>query len=140
MKTTASDVLIDSIHDWGVDVVFRLPGDGINGIQDALRKEHSEVPNTDFPLRERIRASFDCESPSPVPVMPWFQAARLQRNRACRLACLAPVPRDWACRPACAELRQSDSSPIERRPETTSQIKTDPSRRQSESGNENKVW
>ena len=51
MKTTASDVLIDSIHDWGVDVVFRLPGDGINGIQDALRKEHSEVPNTDFPLR-----------------------------------------------------------------------------------------
>jgi len=44
MKTTASDVLIDSIHDWGVDVVFRLPGDGINGIQDALRKEHSEVP------------------------------------------------------------------------------------------------
>src|SRR5439155_17230431 len=73
MKTTASDVLIDSIHDWGVDVVFRLPGDGINGIQDALRKEHSEVPNTDFPLRERIRASFDCESPSPVPVMPWFE-------------------------------------------------------------------
>ena len=58
MKTTASDVLIDSIHDWGVDVVFRLPGDGINGIQDALRKEHSEVPNTEFPLRERIRASF----------------------------------------------------------------------------------
>src|SRR5207247_3621654 len=56
------------------------------------------------------------------------QAARLQRNRACRLAFLAPVPRDWACRPACAELRQSDSSPIERRPETTSQIKTDPSR------------
>ncbi len=28
MKTTASDILIDSIHDWGVDVVFRLPGDG----------------------------------------------------------------------------------------------------------------
>ena len=48
-------------------------GMGINGIQDALRKEHSEVPSTDFPLRERIRASFDCESPSPVPVMPWFE-------------------------------------------------------------------
>src|SRR5437899_9866356 len=38
MKTTASDVLIDSIHDWGVDVVFGMPGDGINGIMEALRK------------------------------------------------------------------------------------------------------
>ena len=35
MKTTASDVLIDSIHDWGVDVVFGLPRDGINGIMEA---------------------------------------------------------------------------------------------------------
>ena len=38
MKTTASDILIDAIHDWGVDVVFGLPGDGINGVFDALRK------------------------------------------------------------------------------------------------------
>src|ERR1700758_4438344 len=37
MKTTASDVLIDAIHDWGVDVVFGLPGDGINGIMESLR-------------------------------------------------------------------------------------------------------
>jgi pyruvate dehydrogenase (quinone) len=34
---TASDILIDSIHDWGVDVVFGLLGDGINGIMEALR-------------------------------------------------------------------------------------------------------
>src|SRR5438046_1522075 len=43
MKTTASDVLIDAIHDWGVDVVFGLPGDGINGIMEALRKRASKI-------------------------------------------------------------------------------------------------
>src|ERR1043166_6137728 len=43
MKTTASDVLIDAIHDWGVDVVFGLPGDGINGIMEALRKRADRI-------------------------------------------------------------------------------------------------
>src|SRR5881398_4070385 len=43
MKTTASDVLIDSIHDWGVDVVFGLPGDGINGIMEALRVRQEKI-------------------------------------------------------------------------------------------------
>src|SRR5207237_7699179 len=43
MKTTASDVLIDAIHDWGVDVVFGMPGDGINGIMEALRKRADKI-------------------------------------------------------------------------------------------------
>src|SRR5437870_8773743 len=43
MKTTASDVLIDTIHDWGVDVVFGLPGDGINGIMEALRRRQDQI-------------------------------------------------------------------------------------------------
>src|ERR1051326_1726366 len=43
MKTTASDVLIDTIHAWGVDVVFGLPGDGINGIMEALRKKQDSI-------------------------------------------------------------------------------------------------
>src|SRR6266581_7326984 len=43
MKTTASDVLIDAIHDWGVNVVFGLPGDGINGIMEALRKRANKI-------------------------------------------------------------------------------------------------
>ena len=30
-------VLVEGIIDWGVDVVFGLPGDGINGIMEALR-------------------------------------------------------------------------------------------------------
>jgi len=40
---TASDVLIDTIHAWGVDVVFGLPGDGINGIIEALRKRKDSI-------------------------------------------------------------------------------------------------
>src|SRR5918912_854021 len=43
MAKTAADVLIDTIHDWGVDVVFGLPGDGINGIMEALRTRRDRV-------------------------------------------------------------------------------------------------
>jgi len=43
MTRTASDVLIETIHAWGVDVVFGLPGDGINGIMEALRKRQDKV-------------------------------------------------------------------------------------------------
>src|SRR6476620_1903979 len=43
MKVTASDILIDAIHDWGVDVVFGLPGDGINGIMESLRQRREKI-------------------------------------------------------------------------------------------------
>jgi pyruvate dehydrogenase (quinone)/pyruvate oxidase len=43
MAQTAADILIDTIHDWGVDVIFGLPGDGINGIMEALRKRKEEI-------------------------------------------------------------------------------------------------
>src|SRR5687767_9702093 len=43
MAQTAADVLIDTIHDWGVEVVFGLPGDGINGIMEALRKRKDRI-------------------------------------------------------------------------------------------------
>ena len=42
-STTASDVLIDSLHDWGVDTIFGLPGDGINGIMEALRTRKDKI-------------------------------------------------------------------------------------------------
>jgi pyruvate dehydrogenase (quinone) len=38
MTTTAADLLVESLQQWGVDTVFGLPGDGINGIMDALRR------------------------------------------------------------------------------------------------------
>src|SRR4051795_7856803 len=39
----ASDVLIEKLIDWGVDVVFGLPGDGINGIMEALRTHQEQI-------------------------------------------------------------------------------------------------
>jgi pyruvate dehydrogenase (quinone) len=43
MAYTAADVLIDVIADWGVEFVFGLPGDGINGIMEALRKGQNDI-------------------------------------------------------------------------------------------------
>ena len=40
---TASDVLVESLIDWGVDVVFGLPGDGINGFVEALRTHSARI-------------------------------------------------------------------------------------------------
>jgi pyruvate dehydrogenase (quinone)/pyruvate oxidase len=34
---TASDVLVETLIDWGVDTIFGIPGDGINGVIEALR-------------------------------------------------------------------------------------------------------
>src|SRR4029453_5239146 len=43
MADTAAGVLIDTIHDWGGDVIFGLPGDGINGIMEALRTRQDKI-------------------------------------------------------------------------------------------------
>ena len=40
---TAADVLVDVLADWGVEIVFGLPGDGINGIMEALRKRRDQI-------------------------------------------------------------------------------------------------
>jgi pyruvate dehydrogenase (quinone) len=43
MAQTAADILIDVLQEWGVDTVFGLPGDGINGIMEALRKKRDSI-------------------------------------------------------------------------------------------------
>ena len=43
MSKTAADILVDSLIDWGVDFVFGLPGDGINGIMEALRTRQDRI-------------------------------------------------------------------------------------------------
>jgi thiamine pyrophosphate-dependent acetolactate synthase large subunit-like protein len=42
MATTA-DVLFERLTGWGVDVVFGLPGDGINGFFEALRTHQEKI-------------------------------------------------------------------------------------------------
>jgi pyruvate dehydrogenase (quinone) len=44
MERTAAQALIERLADWGVDTIFGLPGDGINGIMEGLRR-----------CRERVR-------------------------------------------------------------------------------------
>ena len=43
MAETVSDALLQRLIDWGVDTIFGLPGDGINGFVEALRKRRDEV-------------------------------------------------------------------------------------------------
>jgi pyruvate dehydrogenase (quinone)/pyruvate oxidase len=40
---TAADVLIETLLDWDVEVVFGLPGDGINGIIESLRVRAGDI-------------------------------------------------------------------------------------------------
>jgi pyruvate dehydrogenase (quinone)/pyruvate oxidase len=40
---TAADVLIECLIDWGVEVIFGLPGDGINGIMESLRTHQKKI-------------------------------------------------------------------------------------------------
>jgi len=43
MASTAADVLIESLQDWNVEFIFGLPGDGINGIMESLRRRQDKV-------------------------------------------------------------------------------------------------
>ena len=38
-----ADVVAESLIDWGVDVIFGLPGDGINGFIEALRQRQDRI-------------------------------------------------------------------------------------------------
>jgi len=40
---TAADVMVEALIDWGVEVVFGLPGDGINGIMESLRTHQEKI-------------------------------------------------------------------------------------------------
>ena len=40
---TASEVLVNRLLAWGVDTIFGLPGDGINGVMEALRKTQDKI-------------------------------------------------------------------------------------------------
>ena len=43
MAKIASESLIERLAEWGVDTVFGLPGDGINGIMEGLRRNREKV-------------------------------------------------------------------------------------------------
>ncbi len=43
MAKTVADLLIERLIGWGVDTIFGLPGDGVNGIFEALRTRQDRV-------------------------------------------------------------------------------------------------
>lgn len=43
MARTGGDILIEALIEWGVDTVFGMPGDGINGIMEALRTRKDTI-------------------------------------------------------------------------------------------------
>ncbi len=43
MAKRTADLLVERLIDWGVDTIFGLPGDGINGIFEALRTHQDKI-------------------------------------------------------------------------------------------------
>ena len=43
MSKTVADLLVTRLIDWGVDAIFGLPGDGVNGIFEALRIHQDKI-------------------------------------------------------------------------------------------------
>lgn len=41
--SNAADILVETLIDWGVEVMFGLPDDGINGIMEALRQREDKI-------------------------------------------------------------------------------------------------
>ena len=40
---TGAEHLIDGLIEWGVDTIFGMPGDGINGVMEAIRLRAGRV-------------------------------------------------------------------------------------------------
>lgn len=43
MHMNAADVMIETLSEWGVEVIFGLPGDGINGLMESLRTRQDRI-------------------------------------------------------------------------------------------------
>src|ERR671933_329198 len=43
MAKTVADLLVERLLDWDVDTIFGFPGDGINGIFEALRTHEDKI-------------------------------------------------------------------------------------------------
>ena len=56
MGDTAAEILVETIISWGVDTVFGIPGDGINGIMESLRQRQDRIRF--FQVRHEEAAAF----------------------------------------------------------------------------------
>jgi pyruvate dehydrogenase (quinone)/pyruvate oxidase len=43
VRRIMAEALVERLADWGVDTIFGLPGDGINGIMEGLRRHQDRI-------------------------------------------------------------------------------------------------
>jgi pyruvate dehydrogenase (quinone)/pyruvate oxidase len=43
MAMTGGDILVETLIKWGVDTIFGIPGDGINGVFESLRQRQDKI-------------------------------------------------------------------------------------------------
>src|SRR6266508_2622640 len=43
MAKTTADLVIERLINWGIDTIFGLPGDGVNGLFEALRTRQEKI-------------------------------------------------------------------------------------------------
>jgi pyruvate dehydrogenase (quinone) len=43
MAQNAADILVETMLEWGIDTIFGIPGDGVNGIIEALRQQRERI-------------------------------------------------------------------------------------------------
>jgi pyruvate dehydrogenase (quinone)/pyruvate oxidase len=43
MAKTAADIMVETLLDWGVEVIYGMPGDGNNGLMEALRTRQEQI-------------------------------------------------------------------------------------------------
>ena len=63
MASTVADVLFERLTAWGVDTIFGLPGDGINGFMEACGHSRIGSVSSRFGMRKR-RRSWHAVTPS----------------------------------------------------------------------------
>jgi thiamine pyrophosphate-dependent acetolactate synthase large subunit-like protein len=56
MDKTTADLLVERLIDWDVDTIFGYPGDGVNGIFEALRTHQDRI--TYIQVRHEEAAAF----------------------------------------------------------------------------------
>src|SRR4051794_7610685 len=55
---TSAEIIVDTLIEWGVDTIFGIPGDGINGIMEAIRKRQDAGKIRFIQVRHEEAAAF----------------------------------------------------------------------------------
>jgi len=54
MAKQVSDLIVERLIEWGVDTIFGLPGDGVDGFFESLRTHQDKLQIGRASCRERV--------------------------------------------------------------------------------------